>query len=312
MRIAVIATGTRVRRSAFIALCAKLRERGHNAYLISLAEFADLAAQHGVSLRPYSFDINAEMNRPESQRLFTDRGNPIALLRWMRDLGKRYGRQLALEGRDLTADADLILGGGVSDPLASIFAEYRRVPVTHAFLQPAVWNRDYPSPFHPVLPLPGWLNRLEQKFGVQMLWLATRSLVQEARSVLGMPSAPRFSPIPGALRAGEPFLLAFSRHVVPPAPEWPQNIRVTEYLFLDEPKNWLPPPGLKQFLGWGASAGLFWFWQHEHEGCQRDDRNRTARCSEDRLSSGRWLGLGRARGRGRTAPEHFCDRCRAT
>src|SRR5580704_3921538 len=155
MRIAVIATGTRGDVQPFIALCAKLCARGHNAYLISLAEFADVAARHGVSLRPYSFDIKAEMNRPESQRLFTDGGNPIELLGWMRDLGKRYGRQLALEGRELTADVDLIVGSGMSDPLASIFAEYRRVPVVHAFLQPAVWNRDYPSPFHPVLPLPG-------------------------------------------------------------------------------------------------------------------------------------------------------------
>jgi len=259
MRIAVIATGTRGDVQPFIALCATLCERGHDAYLISLAEFADLAAQHGVSLRPYSFDIKAEMNRPESQRLFTDGGNPIALLRWMRDLGKRYGRQLALEGRDLTADADLIVGSGMSDPHASIFAEYRHVPVAHAFLQPAVWNSDYPSPFHPVLPLPGWLNRFEQQFGVQMLWLATRLLMQETRKVLMMPRASLFSPVPRALRAGEPFLLAFSRHVLPPAREWPQNVRVTGYLFLDGPKNWLPPPALVQFLDGSPPPVYFGF-----------------------------------------------------
>ena len=259
MRIAVIATGTRGDVQPFIALCARLCERGHEAYLVSLAEFADLSAEHGVALRPYSFDIKTEMNRPESRRLFADGGNSIALLRWMRDLGKRYGRQLALEGRDLTADADVIVGTGLSDPLASIFAEYRRVPVVHAFLQPALWSRDYPSAFHPVIPLPGWLNRLEQQFGAQMLWLATRSLVREVRNVLGMPGPTLFSALPGALRAGEPLLLPFSRHVVPPAREWPHNVRVTGYLFLDGPKSWLPPRALQQFLDGGPPPVYFGF-----------------------------------------------------
>jgi UDP:flavonoid glycosyltransferase YjiC (YdhE family) len=259
MRIAVIATGSRGDVQPFIALCAALRERGHDAYLVSFVEFSELAALYGVSLRPYSFDLKAEMNRPEAQRLFTDGGNPLAMLRWMRDVGRRYGGQLALEGRDLTAGADMIVASGMSDPTGSIFAEYWRVPVVHAFLQPALWSREYPSPFHPVVPLPGWLNRLEQKFGVQMLWLATRSLMQEARKVLGMSKASLFSPAPKALHAGEPFLLAFSRHVVPPAREWPQNVRVTGFLFLDGPKNRLPPPALLQFLDGGPPPVYFGF-----------------------------------------------------
>jgi sterol 3beta-glucosyltransferase len=83
--------------------------------------------------------------------------------------------------------------------------------------------------------------------------------MQEARKVLGMSKASLFSPAPKALHAGEPFLLAFSRHVVPPAREWPQNVRVTGFLFLDGPKNRLPPPALLQFLDGGPPPVYFGF-----------------------------------------------------
>jgi sterol 3beta-glucosyltransferase len=259
MRIAVIATGSRGDIQPFIALCATLCARGHDAYLVSVGEYSDLAAQHGVALRPFSVDLRAELARPEAQRMFADGGNPLALLRWMRDTGLRYGRQLAMEGRELTADAELIVATGMSDQFGSVLAEYRCVPVIHAFLQPALWSRDYPSAFHAVVPLPGWLNRLEQQFGVQAIWHVQRPLVQEARRILGMPKAPWFSPAPKALHAGEPFLLAFSRRLVPPAREWPRNVCVSGYLFLDGPDDWIPPPALTQFLDGGPPPVYFGF-----------------------------------------------------
>jgi sterol 3beta-glucosyltransferase len=61
-----------------------------------------------------------------------------------------------------------------------------------------------------------------------------------------------------------PVLLAFSRHVLPPPPDWPESVRVTGYWFLNEGQSWHPPPGLLEFLsagpppvmvGFGSMAG---------------------------------------------------------
>jgi sterol 3beta-glucosyltransferase len=46
-------------------------------------------------------------------------------------------------------------------------------------------------------------------------------------------------------------LLGFSRHVVPPAPDWPPDVHVTGYWFLDEGGSWAPPQALREFLAGG-------------------------------------------------------------
>jgi sterol 3beta-glucosyltransferase len=48
-----------------------------------------------------------------------------------------------------------------------------------------------------------------------------------------------------------PVLFSFSRHVVPPPPDWPESVRVTGYWFLDEGQTWQPPSRLVEFLDAG-------------------------------------------------------------
>lgn len=54
-----------------------------------------------------------------------------------------------------------------------------------------------------------------------------------------------------------PFILCYSPHVVPPAPDWPPNVQTTGYLFLDEKADpvWQPPDRLRSFLQAGKERG---------------------------------------------------------
>ena len=47
-------------------------------------------------------------------------------------------------------------------------------------------------------------------------------------------------------------LYAFSEHVVPRPPDWPEDVVVTGYWFHDSDQSWRPPPSLAEFIDGGA------------------------------------------------------------
>jgi sterol 3beta-glucosyltransferase len=47
-------------------------------------------------------------------------------------------------------------------------------------------------------------------------------------------------------------LYAFSEHIVPRPPDWPEDVVVTGYWFHDSDQSWRPPPSLAEFIDRGA------------------------------------------------------------
>lgn len=261
MRISVIAAGSRGDVQPFVALCVALNARGHRAELITHREFMPLAQAHGVTLLPLSIGSQAEFVNEESRRFLAGGGNPLAFLRWFVDVARRTALTSTLEMRDHARGADVIVGSGLVDPIGEAIAEHHKTRYVHAFLQPVLPSRDYPSAVHavPPFPLPGAINRFEQHAMLQMFWLATRFLVQPCRRALGLGPASWRLPARIAVKRGDPFLLAFSPHVVPPSRDWPANIHVTGYWFLDAPADWQPPEALLRFLEAGPPPVYFGF-----------------------------------------------------
>jgi UDP:flavonoid glycosyltransferase YjiC (YdhE family) len=261
LRISVIAAGTQGDVQPMVALCAALNARGHRAELVSFDEFAGLAAEHGVVLRPLSSSFIAELKSEEGKKLFTTSGNLIKFVRSFIGTMRRGLRDMVNEGREYTASADIIVGSGAFDIPGQMFAEYWKKPYVHAFLQPLIGSCEYPSCLHSGwrAPLPDWLNRLEQQFALQAFWLASRFVVHSARRMLDLPPASWSMPYSVASRRGEEFLMGFSPTVVSRSRDWPANVHVTGYWFLDAPPSWKPPEALAQFLESGSPPVYFGF-----------------------------------------------------
>jgi UDP:flavonoid glycosyltransferase YjiC (YdhE family) len=251
LRIAVIAAGSRGDVQPPAGLANALAARGHEARLITSEEFRSLAAP-GVKFFPLPVDFRAELQSKQAARMFAGRGNPIAFMRHFLELSRRLARDMLSVCRDASEGCDAILGIGLADVVGVSVAEYWRMPAVHAFLQPLLASRDFPTPLVPPIAMPGWMNRLQYHLLAQPMWLAGRPLANRARrEVLGLGPMSLGHPYGLAMAKGETVLMAYSRHLMPPGSDWPQNVHVTGYWFLDAAEKWTPPEGLTRFLDAG-------------------------------------------------------------
>jgi len=134
-------------------------------------------------------------------------------------------------------------------------AEKLYLPFVQAYYIPFTPTRAYPSFLLPKVPrwLGGVLNSLSHRLARQVMWQPFRAADRRARKeVLGLPPAPVWGPYRTDRLLGQPVLYGFSPSVIPPAPDWPDNVHVTGYWFLDPPEDWRPPAELEAFLAAGA------------------------------------------------------------
>jgi len=114
--------------------------------------------------------------------------------------------------------------------------------------QPSQPTRAFPHPFLPQARLLGpHGNRLSFELLDWVTWQLARPFLNpwRARS-LGLPELPALrGPLPAARRA--PVLCAFSPTLVPRPADWPDNVHLTGFWFLEQPR-WEPPADLLAFL----------------------------------------------------------------
>jgi UDP:flavonoid glycosyltransferase YjiC (YdhE family) len=105
---------------------------------------------------------------------------------------------------------------------------------------------EFASPLMPFRSL-GPLNRLTHSVMAGSGDAIFRGLIGDWRvKELGLSRRPRRRLVPHAT------LYAYSQHVVPIPADWPSNVDVTGYWFLDDDKDWRPSPELQKFLSAGS------------------------------------------------------------
>ena len=149
------------------------------------------------------------------------------------------------------ADALVI---GLATTWGAHIAEALGVPCLLCFLQPFSRTRLYPSALLPArFSLGEVYNALTHRLVEQAMWLPWRREINRWRkSTLQLSALPLASPYSPLYTSPAPVIYAFSRHVAPPAVDWPAWHQLTGYWFLDEPPGWVPPPELVHFIEAGA------------------------------------------------------------
>jgi sterol 3beta-glucosyltransferase len=250
MRIAIIAPGSRGDVEPYIALAKGLEKAGHVVRLVTHQNFEMLVNSHGLEFWPVESNVQDIAQSKEMSGLL-ERGNFLAIMSQMAKEAQRGALALAGVGLAACNGMDLVLAGigglftGVS------LAEKFGLPFLQAYYIPFTPTRAYPSFLFAKRPswLGGSFNLWSYHLARQIMWQGFRSADRLARQkVLGLPAAPFWGPYHTGRVQHSPILYGFSPSVIPPPPDWDEDIHVTGYWFLDPAEGWTPPPALIEFL----------------------------------------------------------------
>lgn len=253
MRVIPLCLGTRGDIQPFAALGLGLSSAGHDVTLCASASFGPWITGLGLRFAPVSDDIvnfaKGEAGRRAMERKGGILGLPRRLFEASNSFKAIFHRTLAeqwqaAQGAEAIVYHPNAVGGyHIAEGLgiAGIMADP---------LPTWVPTATFPHIVTPALSLGRFYNRITHRvIGIVPRLLFGRVVNRWRTNALRLPPCPLLSS-DLQLSDGQPVpvLLGFSRHVVPPPPDWPKNVRVTGYWFLNESATWCPPSGLVEFL----------------------------------------------------------------
>ena len=255
MKIVITALGSRGDIQPLVALGAALRDAGHVVCIATDPVFRPMIEARDLLFAPMGHDIRALL-AGEQGALFEHGRNPLVLALAIRRMSGRLGRMWGDEVVQALEGADALIAGGAGIWVGVAAVERLGIPVIGAGLQPLIPTRCFPSPFlpPPSRSWPGWANMLSHRVIEWIMWQAFRPLTNVARvQAWGLQPWGLASPARHVQAAGVHSLQGYSPVVVPPPADWPAEIHVTGYWFLDHLPDWQPPQSLVDFLEGGAA-----------------------------------------------------------
>jgi sterol 3beta-glucosyltransferase len=249
MRIALLCVGSRGDVQPYIALGRGLQDAGHAVRLATHAEFGPFVQEHGLEFALLEGNPRAVLESNTGQAWQKSSSNPLQYLQNLRRVAAPLLRQLLVDCRAASHDADVILYSVLAVFPALSVAEKHQIPAVAAYLQPDTLTRAFPNYRFPPPPArlgPGRALYNQATYGLmrQLYWLFLRDLINQAReAALRLPALPRWAPRSRGLH-----LYGYSRYVLPKPRDWSAREQVTGYWVLAERQGWTPPPALVEFL----------------------------------------------------------------
>lgn len=264
MKIIIFAAGSQGDIQPCVILSKGLQRDGYQVSLAAPEDFANFVQKFDVGFYPLHGDVQKIM-ASDTGRKFMETGgaNPIKSIRAMRTMIAPVMMRMIEDAYAACRGADALICLGVFSPFGQSIAEAVKIPLINLEPTPLLPTRVFPAPSWPIQRnLGGLHNYLSGIAMLQVIWQWYRPFVYEFRQRLGLPAcnAARFY---HALKS-TPMLGAYSPSIVPHPADWPANIHVTGYFFLDTQVDWQPSTELKAFLeagnppvyiGFGSMAG---------------------------------------------------------
>jgi len=242
--------GTEGDARPYAALGRGLAEAGHEVVIATSREFEAFVGAQGLGFAPLTADFLEMMRR---NKAVMDRRSQMRLVHTLMRETRRMARSWAQEGLAAVQGADLVIGSGNVSLLAASVAERTGAAYVRSQLQPFDPCRELPPVLFrpPAVPLPGELTLAHYHLLRLLAWRFMQRAVNGVRRNLGLKSYPWTGPWNRAYGAGARTLYAFSAHVTPRQPEWPERIAMPGYFILDTADRYAPPPELARFLAEG-------------------------------------------------------------
>ena len=233
-----------------------LQAAGFSVRLISLENFAPMAAQYGLDFCPVPGDAEALLTSGSGITLAESGQNVWKMWRSV----KAMFWDLAMGIANVLSQPDLWQTDGIINQLpVGLFgvdlAEKLQIPIIAMAVIPMIRTSAFPMVAFPAGLgfLPGY-NALSYRLAEQLVWSGFRRAVNQwRREALGLAARPFLGNF--GQMAQTPTLLGFSAAIVPRPPEWGPNVHYTGYWRPEDPE-WTPPEALVDFLAAG-SAPIF-------------------------------------------------------
>ncbi len=247
MRIFLSTMGTRGDIQPFIALGQGLQAAGHQVALCTAEGYRPFVEEHGV---PYAFMDNEFLAIIQSQTGQAAIESKRGMLEIYRKIGPIIRRSLEDEWRAVQAfqpDAMVyhpkMLG---SYHIAEKLAIPSWMSLALPFQTP---TRAFPNPMFTGVNLGGWFNQFSYRL-MDLAGVMYGGTTDDFRvKTLGLAAKGRWA---STMRKtnGEPvpMLYAYSPHLVPRPADYPPEVEVTGFWFLEEATDWQPSPDLQAFL----------------------------------------------------------------
>jgi sterol 3beta-glucosyltransferase len=247
MNISILTYGSRGDLQPYLALAVGLQKAGHPVTLAGPQRFESFVASYNVNYVPLPGDPE------ELSRAFNQAGdNPFRMVASMRSHVLGIAPQVVSQILQAAQNADLLVHSFAFTTGAHSLARHLNIPDVSVQTFPMFApTGDYPNVAFPYLGRLG--NFLSHWFATQVFWHGGNMGFGQIQRLLP-DSFPRALYWPFANpdeRLRTPLLFAISPSVIPPSADWPANISVTGYFFLDD-ETYQPPESLSAFLAAGA------------------------------------------------------------
>ncbi|MFO0589794.1 MAG: glycosyltransferase [Polyangiaceae bacterium] len=263
MKIALLTHGTRGDVQPFLALAHALEARGHEVVLGAPANLVGFVDRCGVRSAPLAIDSQAFLESEEGRKWLAS-GHVREFTERMLALFHQHAEALDRDVLAACEGADAIIAGALMEDRAACVAEARGLPLALVHMFPVRVTGDYASGVVTGRTLPfRFLNRATYALFDHLFWRASRDDINALRSRLGLP-ATTLSTAARSASARTLIVNAYSRHIVPPPSDWPEEQIVTgAFAFpeslrarLDEGR---PPADLAAFLDAGPAPVFLGF-----------------------------------------------------
>jgi sterol 3beta-glucosyltransferase len=251
MKVLILTIGSRGDVQPYVALGKGLKAAGHEVVVATASSFESFVLDHKLGFFPMSNGLvdllSTDMGRKALEDTRSIFGAVKTYIRLFKTI-KPIGRELMRDSWDAAKDSDpdfIVYNSKV--PGAHI-AERLGVPCALAMPFPQLVS----SKELPTLGLPELGPFNKASYGIVRLFMGIMGgFVNEFRTkTLGLKKGPRFMGL-HHLADGTPVpvLHGYSRHVMPGPSDWPDNVHITGYWFLDD--NSKPSQELVDFLDKG-------------------------------------------------------------
>ena len=249
----------------YVALASELKERGYSPIIGTSGFYRDMVERAGIDFRPVRPDVNPE-DYSLLERLFHPKNGLEILITevLLPQLRESYQDLLeAINGADILITHPITFAG-------PIVAEKTRTPWVSTILAPLSLFSAYDLPVFPLFPFLKNLDRFGPWAGGLLIRFAkfvTRNWsepIRRLRAEIGLP--PGGDPIYEGQFSPELVLGLFSPLLTKRHTDWPQNTRITGFLFYDKEADLLvdksgadsdAPGRLERFLESGPPPVVF-------------------------------------------------------
>lgn len=248
MKVTILAFGTRGDVQPFIALGLGLKQAGDTVTIAAANEFKEFVEDYGLIYSSLNYDIKKDITRALDEKFDKKQKSPLTKYKQQKLEWPKLMKTWLDNSYEASKGCDIFIYSGLAVMYGIHIAEKLQVPSIPIQLQPMMLTSEIPFMMFPDLKIGGWYNRLTYKIYAKGEWHMIGSAINQWRRENGLREINAKKSFILKYKSQTPLLYGFSSYVFPKARDWGNHISIAGYFFLDQLKNWQPPPGLLNFL----------------------------------------------------------------